>query len=204
MKALTLGWLLLLLLGMGLSAQAQPPIPRALLRVHASYLLAGHGLHLVDSDLFISIDRSVTAVVSLANNTNPLPPGWSRQSKSAFGSPEDFATLVAVLADNRIAQQTGNCSVQVTLISVSGTFEVTWYSRGTGKNVLAVNVNANGSSPPCQPEIARILSGIKVYSDSAGVSAIGPGCASSRVADWGSSRTSSVPGLPRRRDAKAG
>ncbi|MEA2692952.1 MAG: hypothetical protein QOJ16_2339 [Acidobacteriota bacterium] len=166
MKIVTLGWLLLLHLGLGLSAQAQPLIPRALLRVHASYAQSRHGLRLIDEDIFVSTDRSVEEIESFASNTSSLPPPWFRQSKTATGSAQDFATLVAVLADNQVGQQTGNCSVPVTVSPDSGWFEITWYSRGLRKNVIVAQIN--GSTPPCPPEIARILHGIEVYAAAAG------------------------------------
>jgi len=160
MKITTLGWLLLLHLGSGLSAQTPPQIPRTLLRLHSTYRQAGHGLRLSDGDLFIWTDRSTTNIVSQASNTSLLPPPWVRDSKTAIGSSADFATLTAVLADNQIGQQTGNCSMPMT-VPDTGTFEMTWYSRGFRKNVFVFEVN--GKSPPCPPEIARIMNGIRAY-----------------------------------------
>jgi hypothetical protein len=160
MKITTLGWLVLLHLGIGLSAQAQPPLTRTLLRLHSTFRQAGHGFRFIDDDIFIWTDRSTTVITSQASNTSPLPPPWFRESKTAIGSPADFATLTAVFADNQIGQQTGNCSVQMT-VPDTGTFEITWYSRGFRKNVFVFEIN--GTTPPCPPEIPRILNGIRAY-----------------------------------------
>src|ERR1700709_1723880 len=106
MKTLMLGWLSLLLVGTVLSAQNQAPI-RSLLRVHSSHSQAGHGLRLADGDLFISTDRSVESLGSLAQNVTLLPPPWLRVRQLVVGSPQDFATLNAALADNRVGEQSG-------------------------------------------------------------------------------------------------
>lgn len=171
MQLTVVGGLLLLSVVLEGSAQAQTSIPRALLRVHSSFSQGGHGLHLADGDLFVATDRTVLGIVSRANNAGTLPPPWTFESKAATGSPRDFATLVAVLADNRIAQQTGDCSL-VSAVSPadSGSFEITWYSRGLRKKVILAEIN--GSLPPCAPEIARILSGIVTYALAGGVPVI--------------------------------
>jgi hypothetical protein len=168
MKTITRGWLSLLLLGTALSAQSQTPI-RSLLRVHSSHSQSGHGLELTDEDVFIATDRSVERIASLAQNGSLLPPSWLRESKTAIGSPADFATLTAVLTDNQVGQQAGACSVPppVALPSAAGSTEITWYSRGVRKSVFVIEIN--GASAPCSEEVQNILSGIEAYEVAAGV-----------------------------------
>ena len=167
MKTAALGWLSLLLFGNVLSAQDQRP-PRSLLRVHSNSYQEGHGFLLSDGDLFIAVDRSVESIGSLAQTGNPLPPPWLHQRQIAIGSAKDFASLTAVLAENRVGQQTGVCSVtSVALPSAYGTTEVTWYSREARKSVFAIEVN--GSTPPCPPEVLNLVSGIRAYTVAAGI-----------------------------------
>ncbi len=168
MKAMMLSGLTLLLFGAGLSAQNQAPI-RSLLRVHSSSSQSGHGQELTDEDVFIATDRSVERIASLAQNGSLLPPSWLHETKTATGSPADFATLTAVLADNQVGEQSGACSVPppVALPSATGSTEITWYSRGIRKSVFVIVVN--GASAPCSEEVLNISNGIQAYEVAAGV-----------------------------------
>jgi hypothetical protein len=166
MKTITLGGLSLLLFGTALFAQFQTPI-RSLLRVHSNYSQDGHGLRLIDEDVFIATDRSVERIGSLAQNGNLLPPSWLHERTVAIGSRTAFATLSALLADNRVSQQAGACSVAQTAAPSSGTFEITWYSRDVRKSVFVVEIN--GTTPPCSQEVLNILNGIEAYEAAAGV-----------------------------------
>jgi hypothetical protein len=161
----------LLALSAPAAARAQLP-PRALLRVDAFFNQGGHGLTIKDQVLFVSTDRSVTAVLVTNILHNPtFGPRWLPTQVQRVAPAGAHAELVQSLADNHIGTQTGHCSVRVTLVPSFGRYKIVWFGQGMRRRELDLEIN--GFSPPCAAELGRLVNAINHFAHRSGVEGFG-------------------------------
>lgn len=147
--------------------------PRALLRVRADFSQAGHGLRLLNQDLFVAADRSVQANL-VANATHvSLQNYWQTRRFSGVAPPAAFAELGRALAEARIGTLDGErCTVVVSTRPVFGAYDVTWYGIGQRRAQLLIDLNG-GFSPLCPPELAALVNAVNRFARDAGIAEFG-------------------------------
>ncbi|HVT61666.1 MAG TPA: hypothetical protein VHR45_25115 [Thermoanaerobaculia bacterium] len=159
---------------MAVPAVALPPSSQALLRVHASLTEFWHGRAFVDVDLFVHGDGAVTGSLTASREVTCIDCRWPTTSGQGSGSAEQFATLLAVLTENRIGSQSGDCIVGAENrqnMPASGTYEVTWYGRNARRSSLRVQIGNDTDS--CPAEVSNIIRAIETYASQARVPASG-------------------------------
>ena len=156
----------LALLLVALPGAAQPPSSQALLRVHAALTVFAQGPELVDEDLFVHGDGLATGSLALSREGACASCYWSTAIVQGSGSSEQFAALQAALGVNKVGVQAGGCVVQ-SVMPGTGTYEVTWYGRGSRRNSWLVQVGGEGE--PCAVEVSNIIRAIETYSSQAHV-----------------------------------
>jgi hypothetical protein len=135
------------------SQRAVPqPLPVPLLWAHSRETFMFQGGQFADTDLLITTDGVSRSTLIRAHNLEGS--GWQVTRAVVHASSAQLASLRTAFAEAQIGAQIGGCALPF-LVPEMGTYELTWYGRGTRSNSFAMSIGGDGQ--PCPAALVAVV-----------------------------------------------